>query len=712
MSSDILQIISDDYEFGSDVKDGLKNWPDFYNSGFDYNILSILGPQSGGKSTLLNLLFNTKFTEMDTKARKQTTKGMWLAHDKASRSLIMDVEGTDSKERGDKHINFERKSALFSLALSEVLIVNMWANDVGRYAAAQYDTLKVVFDIHMRLFYAPGSPKTLIMFCLRDHQATPLEHLSSTLLDDIHNIWKDDVVKPASIADRPITDFFEFDFISLPNFVYEKDKFMSGVELLRKRFADKNSPDYVFQARFSKRIPADGIAGYASSLWDRIVNDKDVDIPSMKEMLASVRCEEILDEIISAIRKRQEEYMKVLKRGLVIQGLGDILFGIKDAAIKEFTEKAGLYYQPVFDQKKESIDTQIKQIIDNISEAQSSNFITSTGVELDKNLKKTIQLCFSEANADMWEVLEKKTSQLIAKSNPEVEEFGASMRVDRTTIDEWKADIKRKVVESVEASSLEAVTRLPQIMTRVFERFFKFDENQIPRKWDEDDDIPLLFTEARDKALVLLDLFGTMRMDRENPVEIMSETEKSATKNKFFLEIRPVYEEACNVKRQNLARNNIPFWVFFVVVLLGFNEFIYILNLLTNPKNLLITVVAVFVLGGVYMLHKLGMLGSAEQVVRAGLHETKKQMQMAIANIGEAARQDLNQKQQESRLTPKTVDSPKQPARRRMKAQERRSRIEKTQSVYQVDELGDLQKVSDSQLVEDVESIGCKEKTE
>lgn len=49
---------------------------DFLSLGFNYNIVSILGPQSGGKSTLLNLMFHTNFVVMDDTHRKQTTKGM------------------------------------------------------------------------------------------------------------------------------------------------------------------------------------------------------------------------------------------------------------------------------------------------------------------------------------------------------------------------------------------------------------------------------------------------------------------------------------------------------------------------------------------------------------------------------------------------------------------------------------------------------------
>jgi hypothetical protein len=30
----------------------------------------------------------------------------------------------------------------------------MWANDVGRYSAANYDTLRTVFEINLKLFHS------------------------------------------------------------------------------------------------------------------------------------------------------------------------------------------------------------------------------------------------------------------------------------------------------------------------------------------------------------------------------------------------------------------------------------------------------------------------------------------------------------------------------------------------------------------------------
>jgi len=47
---------------------------------------------------------------------------------------------------------FERKTSLFSLALSEVLLINMWTTDVGRHDAANYGLLKIVFELNLQLF--------------------------------------------------------------------------------------------------------------------------------------------------------------------------------------------------------------------------------------------------------------------------------------------------------------------------------------------------------------------------------------------------------------------------------------------------------------------------------------------------------------------------------------------------------------------------------
>lgn len=126
-------------------------------AGFNYHLISVFGSQSTGKSTLLNNLFGTNFGVMSETERRQTTKGIWMSKNKRDDAgmtdniMVMDVEGTDGRERGEDQ-DFERKSALFALATSEVLIVNIWEHQVGLYQGANMGLLKTVFEVNLQLF--------------------------------------------------------------------------------------------------------------------------------------------------------------------------------------------------------------------------------------------------------------------------------------------------------------------------------------------------------------------------------------------------------------------------------------------------------------------------------------------------------------------------------------------------------------------------------
>lgn len=80
---------------------------------------------------------------MDESKRQQTTKGIWMCPSAYSSTLVMDVEGTDGRERGEDQ-DFERKSALFSLASTEVLLVNLWWVCVFEYRSRQGTSDRVV----------------------------------------------------------------------------------------------------------------------------------------------------------------------------------------------------------------------------------------------------------------------------------------------------------------------------------------------------------------------------------------------------------------------------------------------------------------------------------------------------------------------------------------------------------------------------------------
>jgi protein SEY1 len=95
--------------------------------------------------------FGTDFKMMDAEAgRSQTTQGIWLdLSDKITDppTLVMDLEGSDGRERGEDDTTFERQSALFALATSDVLMINMFAVNIGRVQGSGSPLLKTVFQV-------------------------------------------------------------------------------------------------------------------------------------------------------------------------------------------------------------------------------------------------------------------------------------------------------------------------------------------------------------------------------------------------------------------------------------------------------------------------------------------------------------------------------------------------------------------------------------
>ena len=59
----------------------------------------------------------------------------------------MDLEGSDGRERGEDDTNFERQSALFALAVADVLLVNIWCHDIGREQGSGKPLLKTIFQV-------------------------------------------------------------------------------------------------------------------------------------------------------------------------------------------------------------------------------------------------------------------------------------------------------------------------------------------------------------------------------------------------------------------------------------------------------------------------------------------------------------------------------------------------------------------------------------
>ncbi|XP_072992138.1 protein ROOT HAIR DEFECTIVE 3 homolog 2-like isoform X2 [Typha latifolia] len=324
--------------------------------GLSYAVVSIMGPQGSGKSTLLNHLFGTNFREMDAfKGRSQTTKGIWIAKsiDIEPCTIVMDLEGTDGRERGEDDIKFEKQSALFALAISDIVLINMWCHDIGREHAANKPLLKTIFQAMMRLF----SPrKTTLLFVIRDKTKTPLEYLDLVLRADTQKIWIA-LPKPQVHKETALSDFFTVEVTALPSYEEKEEQFKDQVAQLRQHFFHSISPGGLAGDRQGV-IPASGFSFSAQQIWKVIQENKDLDLPAHKVMVATVRCEEIANEKFSRLTSDEGwlELELAAQSGLV-SNFGRRLGSILEFYLSEYDAETIYFDESVRTAKRQQLES-------------------------------------------------------------------------------------------------------------------------------------------------------------------------------------------------------------------------------------------------------------------------------------------------------------------------------------------------------------------
>lgn len=275
----------------------------------NYTIVAVVGCQSGGKSTLLNAAFGTSFPVLDAprSGRRRTTLGVWAAlgavatrgrKKKAPPVVVLDVEGADSRERGDGAKAFESRTALFALALADVVVVNMWAHDIGRYSAANYELFETVFahasELRKggRVFSAAKTVR--IVMVVRDHDGeSALADIRRVLLGDLENIWEG-----LGVEGVRFESLFKFEIVLLPHKIYSPEDFQENVSSFAKRFEE---PVGGMQA-----VPIVGLEALAKSVWEAVCRTTGggssdgftLDLPKHAALAAHYSCGEVVVKLV------------------------------------------------------------------------------------------------------------------------------------------------------------------------------------------------------------------------------------------------------------------------------------------------------------------------------------------------------------------------------------------------------------------------------
>ncbi|KAK4693900.1 protein SEY1, partial [Lecanoromycetidae sp. Uapishka_2] len=647
-----IQVINADQEFNPTLPNYLA-FEKVAPAGFNYHLISVFGSQSTGKSTLLNHLFGTDFGVMSEDDRRQTTKGIWMSKNKrdhatkdlkgmADNILVMDVEGTDGRERGEDQ-DFERKSALFALATSEVLIVNIWEHQVGLYQGANMGLLKVVFEVNLDLFLKgnKSNPRSLLFFVIRDHLGTtPLANLRNTLVQDLSRIWSG-LNKPPGLEKSKIEDYFDFAFAALPHKILQPEKFVSEVSKLAA--AHKSGVN-----DFSDAVSAAVKAGQKKG--------------------ASYDFAEIVDrEKKIALSKYDKE-----ARGVLVEG----------APWSNYKQEMSLYQKDLSEVSGRLRRDEMRRLATRVERWVRSRLGESVGLEFNalgsgrggSGAPETGERGNEKEIWDrIWGVFTKTVEEAEQRFTSRAKSFDAS--AGEVDVGLWR--LRRKSWGVLRAKIDEEMMEgnLLLKLRENFEDKFRYDEAGVPRIWRPTDDIEGIYTKARESTLTLIPLLSRFQSSQdasppplddfignvppeatpadeedltpiggvdedegkslEEEMTVLSDTKRQDIITRFKKTADGVYVEA---KRSAIGgMTQVPLYFYGILFALGWNEIVAVLR---NP----VYFVFLLLLGaGAYVTYTLNLWGPMYQMANAAsaqaLEEGKKRLREFLeeSNTGRQA---------------------------------------------------------------------------
>lgn len=205
----------------------------------------------------------------------------------------------------------------------------------------------------------------------------------------------------------------------------------------RDPLQDDFSEGGVFLPEYHRRIPADGFARYAEGIWDQIVNNKDLDLPTQQELLAQFRCDEILREVMvgfdEAITPFEQKQAEGVRSGepQVLGGLGAAMRNARMKTIDSFETEASRYHKGVYQRKRAELEGKIDTRLKALFQGQLSAVHKSGVNDFSEAVTAAVKAGQKQgASYDFAEIVNKET-------NTAVERFEAEARATLVEGAEW-----------------------------------------------------------------------------------------------------------------------------------------------------------------------------------------------------------------------------------------------------------------------------------
>ncbi|KAK6128020.1 hypothetical protein DH2020_038223 [Rehmannia glutinosa] len=467
---------------------------------------------------------------------------------------------TDSDGRHDDTA-FEKQSALFALAVSDIVLINMWCHDIGREQAANKPLLKTVFQ-------------------------TPLENLEPVLREDIQK------VPHMQLFAMFLDGSYAVEVVALSSYEEKEEQFKEQVASLRQRFFHSIAPGGLAGDRRGV-VPASGFSFSAQQIWKVIKENKDLDLPAHKVMVATVRCEEIANEKFSSFIANEEwRQLEEMVQSQTVPGFGRKLTSIIDVCISEYDSEAAYFDEGVRSSKRKQLEEKLLQLvqpayqfmlghirsgtldrfkeafenalnegkgfamaardcteyfmsqfdeasadvdidqanwdsskvrdklrrdidahISTVRAAKLSELTTLYEKKLNEALSGPVEALLDGASDDTWPAIRKLFRRETEKAVSGFSSALSGFEMDEVTKEKLLLGLEDHARGIVEAKAKEEAGRVLIRMKDRFSTLFSHDSDSMPRVWTGKEDIRAITKTARSASLKLLSVMAAIRLD-------------------------------------------------------------------------------------------------------------------------------------------------------------------------------------------------------
>ncbi|KAG8814598.1 Dynamin-like GTPase that mediates homotypic ER fusion [Serendipita sp. 399] len=301
-----------------------------------------------------------------------------------------------------------------------------------------------------------------------------------------------------------------------------------------------------------------------------------------------------------------------------------------------------------WEEERALLVTEMGHVADVFRKDETTKMVNQLERSLRNQLADPVDIALSKPGLDMWDRVLTAFNDLLGKAEAsyltKATAFNCSPEENDTALTTlrrraWTALLNKTREHTADAALLAR-------LRSSFEEQFRYDENGVPRVWRPDDDIESVFKKARDATLDLVPTYARIspldpnllpanilsdadmpsdflsnsndELDFTASLVLLSEPKQLDLTSRFRRDADAYYVEAKRSTVSSVAQ--IPYWMYGVLVVLGWNEAMIVLF---NP---LYFAMMLGLLGAAWVIIQLNLVGPLYAVTKTVTGEVQRQI--------------------------------------------------------------------------------------